>query len=367
MTHPRKGSIVRCPLFENDSIKIGLFEANPISDLCWDVESQSLDAVVLPFVGVFAKHDAPGRHVIGTPSHAVFIDAHRPYRIAFPGAIGDRAIVIRFEDALVPCGIDCGRDGETLRSNALLPADTIIRRDRLRQRLSDPMRDSFELETMGIELLGQCLRARRNNPVPLRPAARLRRQRAVERVKEAVATAPAEAWSIAALAKIARLSPFHLCHAITTLSPAGNPRCHDLAKVVDPCGVCRSPQRYRRTAEKPPKPRGEMTMAGESGIEGDAGDVLVAVHNGIQRLRQPLTQHIVVERSADKPAKHVVGADKLRCARRLAAAPGPPIDRTCPCRHARDDLPAVDRSPRLGAGALCPRRARAAAMPIRAC
>ena len=103
MTHPRKGSIVRCPLFENDSIKIGLFEANPISDLCWDVESQSLDAVVLPFVGVFAKHDAPGRHVIGTPSHAVFIDAHRPYRIAFPGAIGDRAIVIRFEDAPVPC------------------------------------------------------------------------------------------------------------------------------------------------------------------------------------------------------------------------------------------------------------------------
>ena len=217
MTHPRKGSIVRCPLFENDSIKIGLFAANPISDLCGDVESQSLDAVVLPFVGVFAKHDAPGRHVIGTPSHAVFIDAHRPYRIAFPGAIGDRAIVIRFEDALVPCGIDCGRDGETLRSNALLPADTIIRRDRLRQRLSDPMRDSFELETMGIELLGQCLRARRSKPVPLRPAARLRRQRAVERVKEAVATAPAEAWSIAALAKIARLSPFHLCHAFRGL------------------------------------------------------------------------------------------------------------------------------------------------------
>jgi len=217
MTHPRKGSIVRCPLFENDSIKIGLFEANPISDLCGDVESQSLDAVVLPFVGVFAKHDAPGRHVIGTPSHAVFIDAHRPYRIAFPGAIGDRAIVIRFEEALVPCRIDCGRDGETLWSNALLPADTIIRRDRLRQRLSDPMRDSFELETMGIELLGQCLRARRSKPVPLRPAARLRRQRAVERVKEAVATAPAEAWSIAALAKIAHLSPFHLCHVFRGL------------------------------------------------------------------------------------------------------------------------------------------------------
>ena len=96
------------------------------------------------------------------------------------------------------------------------------------------------------------MRARRSKPVPLRPAARLRRQRAVERVKEAVATAPAEAWSIAALAKIAHLSPFHLCHAITTLSPAGNPRCHDLAKVVDQCGVCRSatlPADSRKTAE----------------------------------------------------------------------------------------------------------------------
>ena len=61
------------------------------------------------------------------------------------------------------------------------------------------------------------MRARRSKPVPLRPAARLRRQRAVERVKEAVATAPAEAWSIAALAKIARLSPFHLCHVFRGL------------------------------------------------------------------------------------------------------------------------------------------------------
>ena len=259
MTHPRKGSIVRCPLFENDSIKIGLFEANPISDLCGDVESQSLDAVVLPFVGVFAKHDAPGRHVIGTPSHAVFIDAHRPYRIAFPGAIGDRAIVIRFEDALVPCGIDCGRDGETLRSNALLPADTIIRRDRLRQRLSDPMRDSFELETMGIELLGQCLRARRSKPVPLRPAARLRRQRAVERVKEAVATAPAEAWNRTCPCRHARDDLPAVDRINGRTWGGGQPSCtSQCVSTNDPRGVCRSPQRYRRTAEKPPKPRGEM-------------------------------------------------------------------------------------------------------------
>jgi AraC-like DNA-binding protein len=44
------------------------------------------------------------------------------------------------------------------------------------------------------------------------PTTHLRRSRAVERVKEAVAVAPARGWSVANLAKIANLSPFHLCH-----------------------------------------------------------------------------------------------------------------------------------------------------------
>jgi AraC family transcriptional regulator len=49
------------------------------------------------------------------------------------------------------------------------------------------------------------------NP-PLRPAAQARRMRALARVKEAVAVAPADKWNIARLAKVANLSPFHLCH-----------------------------------------------------------------------------------------------------------------------------------------------------------
>jgi AraC-like DNA-binding protein len=34
----------------------------------------------------------------------------------------------------------------------------------------------------------------------------------VERVKEAVAIAPADRWNVAKLAEVANLSPFHLCH-----------------------------------------------------------------------------------------------------------------------------------------------------------
>jgi len=36
--------------------------------------------------------------------------------------------------------------------------------------------------------------------------------RAVERVKEAIALAPADNWSVARLAKVANMSHYHLCH-----------------------------------------------------------------------------------------------------------------------------------------------------------
>lgn len=82
-------------LFTGDALQIGLFQAPPLSDACGHVERQSSHAVVLPVSRLFAKHDAPGRHVIGTPSHAVLFAADVPYRVGFPGAIGDRLAVRR--------------------------------------------------------------------------------------------------------------------------------------------------------------------------------------------------------------------------------------------------------------------------------
>lgn len=95
----RGGAVVetiRKTLFTGDALQIGLFQARPLSDACGNVERQSSHAVVLPVSGLFAKHDAPGRHVIGTPSHAVLFAADVPYRVGFPGPIGDRALVLRF-------------------------------------------------------------------------------------------------------------------------------------------------------------------------------------------------------------------------------------------------------------------------------
>ena len=94
--------ITRKSLFESAALQIDLFVARPRSDACGDVERQDRNAVVLPLAGVFAKHDASGRQVIGTPSHAVFVAADTPYRISFPGSIGDRGLVLRFGEELAP-------------------------------------------------------------------------------------------------------------------------------------------------------------------------------------------------------------------------------------------------------------------------
>jgi AraC family transcriptional regulator len=205
-------SIVRHALFASEAIRVASFAVDPASDACGEVERQGENLVVLPFAGVFSKHEAPGRHVVGTPSHAVFIAADTPYRIGFPGAIGDRAIILRFDRALAPEEVE-HRRGETLGSHGLLSAKSMMARDLLRRRLSEQTADRLELEMRGLELLHLCFGAlRQSQASSSQPATHVRRMRAVERVKEAVAVAPGRRWSVESLAKVANLSPFHLCH-----------------------------------------------------------------------------------------------------------------------------------------------------------
>jgi AraC family transcriptional regulator len=203
--------VTRKTLFDGETLQIGLFEARPVSDACGDVERQNLNVVVLPFSGVFSKHDAPGRQVIGTPSHAVFIAADTPYRIGYPGGIGDRALIFRFGEALAPEELD-PRDGAALASHGLLPANAMMLRNLLRAQLERGEADEFEVEALGLDLLSLSLASMRTRSSRLRRSALAGRTSAVERVKEAVALAPADKWTVAKLAKVANLSPFHLCH-----------------------------------------------------------------------------------------------------------------------------------------------------------
>jgi len=202
--------VIRKTLWASETLQIGLFCAHPASDACGGVEWQATNAVVLPVSGLFSKHDAPGRYVIGTPSHAVFFAAATPYRIGFPGAIGDRALVLRFEDALAPDHLD--RRGRSGPSHGLLSPNAMMLRNLLWTRLKGAAADAFESEALGLDLLSMALSSMRDGPLPLRRASLNRRRRAVECVKQAVALAPADKWDVARLAKIANLSPFHLCH-----------------------------------------------------------------------------------------------------------------------------------------------------------
>jgi AraC family transcriptional regulator len=202
----------RKTLFAGDVLQIGLFRAQPLSDACGDVERQNSNAIVLPVSGLFSKHDAPGRYVIGTPSHAVLLTSNTPYRIGFPGAIGDCALILRFGEDLAAEQLDKCDSGDSSASHGLLSPDAMTLRNLLWTRLQRSEADEFESEALGLDLLSMSLGSMRLDVRPPRRSALIRRRHAVERVKEAVATAPADKWSVARLAKVADLSPFHLCH-----------------------------------------------------------------------------------------------------------------------------------------------------------
>jgi AraC family transcriptional regulator len=203
--------VTRKTLAKSDTLHIGLFEARPASDACGDVERQDSNVVVLPLAGVFAKHESPTRHVLGTPSHAVFVAADTPYRLSFPGGIGDRALLMRFDDALAPDWIGRSNGSDTLASNGLLPAPAMMLRNVLRSRLEKDA-DPFESEALGLDLLAMSLQSMRRDKPSVRRPAQARRARAIERIKEAIAVAPAAKWNVAKLSRVANLSPFHLCH-----------------------------------------------------------------------------------------------------------------------------------------------------------
>src|SRR5215813_5532536 len=135
--------VVRKALFASERLQIGSFQARPRSEACGDVERQTSNAIALPVSGVFAKHEAPGRYVIGTPSHAVLFAAGAPYRIGFPGAIGDRALVLRFGESLAPDYLDKRASSESLASHGLLPPHAMLQRNLLWARLQASGADEF--------------------------------------------------------------------------------------------------------------------------------------------------------------------------------------------------------------------------------
>lgn len=207
--------IARRTLFESDSLTVGHVVARASSPECGDIERQSSNVLVFPLAGVFARHEGPHRHVIATPNHAVLLAADTPYRISYPGAIGDRCLTLRFSDAalqqLFPAAAARSRR-LALASHTLLPPAVMLARSLLWRRLASARWDRLEAEELAIGLLAAAIRALWRDGRDARPARSARRLQSIELVKEAIALYPERRWSLARLADLTDVSPWHLAH-----------------------------------------------------------------------------------------------------------------------------------------------------------
>ena len=204
----RRRALFDSALFQVSHVTAVADSANPGA-----VEEQPENVVVFPLRGVFAKHDAPRRSSIATPSHVAFIAANTPYRVSFPGAHGDECLSLRFSDtqlSRVTAGMEFDRDvAFRARVSALLSPPLLLVRTLLHRRLADATRDAVEIEELGIGLLGGALGSAAG--APDRISARSRA--AIAGVQEALALAPERKWSLAELAGLVGLSPYHLARA----------------------------------------------------------------------------------------------------------------------------------------------------------
>jgi AraC-like DNA-binding protein len=207
-------------LFDSALLRVGHAVARPSSPRCGEIERQSVNLLVLPTAGMFAKHDGPRRHVIATSNHAIFISANSPYRLSFPACIGDQSLTLQFSSAalarVLPHAMSRdGFDSSAYATRALLAPSVMLARSLLLRRLARGDVDPLQAEELSIGLLVCALRAAHKGTTGCSrgvPRNSGRRWQQVERVKEAISTCPERKWTLGDLADLACVSPFHLAH-----------------------------------------------------------------------------------------------------------------------------------------------------------
>jgi AraC-like DNA-binding protein len=212
-------TVVRRTIFEGELVRIRHLYSRPESPGLGEIERQPADILVLPLAGLFAKHEGPRLERIITPNHAAFVVADKPFRLSYPGRIGDECLALWFDKdelarLLGEIAAEEGIGSPALASHALLSPRDVLARSLLWRRLSAGGADPVEVEERSVALLGAAVRAVCKD---VRRAARAQRQgtaarrvRQVEAVKEAIAVHSARPWSLAALARLAHTSPYHL-------------------------------------------------------------------------------------------------------------------------------------------------------------
>ena len=91
--------LARRVLYEGALLRVGHVVARPASADRIEVEAPRENVLALPIAGLFARHGAARRPTIATSSHGVFFPAGQPYRMSFPGGVGDEVITLQWTDA----------------------------------------------------------------------------------------------------------------------------------------------------------------------------------------------------------------------------------------------------------------------------
>ncbi|HKC63287.1 MAG TPA: AraC family transcriptional regulator [Pyrinomonadaceae bacterium] len=183
-------------------------------------EYASVHEVVFPRAGVFVKH-VGHRRAVADPNHVLFFNAGEPYSVSHPVPGGDDCTCFVFSDETlmdVLCSYDrAARDHPErpfLLSHCLVEPQTIIRQQRLRQRLSDHAASDLEIEESALGLLQKIVRDayRRQEVLPQRqrPGTQRLRRDWVEAVKLFMAERPEANLSLSEIARAVHCSPFHL-------------------------------------------------------------------------------------------------------------------------------------------------------------
>ncbi len=208
--------IVRRSLFEGELLQIGHVVARPTSPDGGEIEQQTSNVLVMPLAGVFARHDSPRDHVIGTPNHAVFLAAGRPYRISFPATLGDECLTLRFSDDILPRvlpdSVSLCDARAALRIHGLLSPSLMFARNLLWSGLAHRRWQSLEIEEVGVGLLASVLRTVSGTKLAAPHRATAANLRRVEAIKEIVSLHPERRWTLGKLAELAGVSPYHLAH-----------------------------------------------------------------------------------------------------------------------------------------------------------
>jgi AraC-like DNA-binding protein len=197
-------------------VRIGDVAVRPASAAVGEVEREDRFLLVLPTAGVFALHGSPRRQSVVTASQAVLVPADTPYRVGFPGALGDHALTLRLSAQTLEVALPGGarrRSARTLLGfKTLLSPSAMLARNLFWHRLLARDIDALGAEEFGLRLFRAALQAADFGDMADDDDAhgRASRRRRIERVKEAVAVEPDRKWSLDQLAAIACVSPYHL-------------------------------------------------------------------------------------------------------------------------------------------------------------